>query len=437
MRELKRRTPHIRGPALGPARRLPGDRSGIPVKGYKQTESTREGHLSAMSVELGQHLLSGFNPAILSFLENGDAAEVGVGKEYAVVEARQAAALFGENGADGGADHGVAHAHDLNARDALANIGVDTFEVVQDGLLPVGPIFFEEKLAILRGGAFGESPVKSPDGAVDVGAQALVHGVNVAERGGIEEDGVPGGLGATGIGIAVKRKVGGQPGRINKIAQAWEIFQEVRREKRGGGENDKFGLKLSFAGEDADTAAGLCDLVHHLTSANVLADALKEAPGDPAVAFGPGERAFFLRLAGREIMDSGPGRSGARERAVIVATGVVHVPMQETRIKALLAEPIGKREAVEGMKLRREPEFKRDGKRSALPKIVEKIFKALKLIAVCLFKAHGRLDTFLPAAVEKQALLRRKSEITFFPSAILENTEIFEEFADVFGLRAG
>src|SRR5260370_40746585 len=96
---------HIRGPALGPACHLPGDRSGIPAKGYKQTESARGGHLSAMSEELGQHLLSGFNPAILSFLENGDAAEVGVGKEYAFIEARQAAALFGENVADGEWDH--------------------------------------------------------------------------------------------------------------------------------------------------------------------------------------------------------------------------------------------------------------------------------------------------------------------------------------------
>jgi hypothetical protein len=79
--------------------------------------------------------------------------------------------------------------------------------------------------------------------------------------------------------------------------------------------------------------------------------------------------------------------------------------MQETRIKGLLAEPIGKREAVEALKLRREPELKRDGKRSALPKIIEKIFKALKLIAVCLLEAHGRLDAFLPAAVEEKALL--------------------------------
>src|SRR6266704_4156532 len=149
MRELKLRTPRVRAPALGPARRLPGDRSGIPGKGYKQTESTREGHLSATSVELGQHLLSGFNPAVLSFLKNGDAAEVRVGKEYAVIEARQAAALFGENGADGGADHGVTHAHNVNARDALTNVGVNALEVAEDGLIPVGPFLFEEKLAIL------------------------------------------------------------------------------------------------------------------------------------------------------------------------------------------------------------------------------------------------------------------------------------------------
>src|SRR5712691_7800816 len=102
-----------------------------------------------MSVELGQHVLSGFNPAILSFLENGNAAEVGVGEEYAVVEARQAAALFGENGADGGADHGVPHAHNVDARNALTDVGVNALEIAEDGLFPIGPFLFEEKLAVL------------------------------------------------------------------------------------------------------------------------------------------------------------------------------------------------------------------------------------------------------------------------------------------------
>src|SRR2546422_3267350 len=38
-----------------------------------------------------------------------------------------------------------------------------------------------------------------------------------------------------------------------------------------------------------------------LFRSNICANAFEEAAGNPAIAFGPGERAFFLRLAGREI----------------------------------------------------------------------------------------------------------------------------------------
>jgi len=96
----------------------------------------------------------------------------------------------------------------------------------------------------------------------------------------------------------------------------------------------------------------------------------------------------------------------ARERAVIVAAGVVHVPVQKTGVEALLTEPIGERDAVQILKLRGEPEFKRDGERSALAKFTEEIIEALKLVAVFRCEADGGLDAFLPAAVEKQPLLR-------------------------------
>src|SRR2546428_356169 len=102
-----------------------------------------------MSVELGQHLLSGFNSAILSFLENGNAAEVGVGKEYAVIEARQAVALFGENGADGGGDHGVPHGLNPEGGEARTEAGGKPPRAGGEGPLPVDPFFFEEKLAVL------------------------------------------------------------------------------------------------------------------------------------------------------------------------------------------------------------------------------------------------------------------------------------------------
>lgn len=102
---------------------------------------------------------SGDDAVILGFFKDGDAAEVGVGEVEAGVGGfllgGDVGALGGEDCAGSGADHGVAHAHDVDARDALANVGVDAFEIVEDGFAPVAPVFFEEHEAILRGVAVG------------------------------------------------------------------------------------------------------------------------------------------------------------------------------------------------------------------------------------------------------------------------------------------
>src|SRR6266478_6394085 len=272
--------------------------------------------------------------------EVGDAAQVGVGEEDASIKASEAAAFFRENRADSGANHGVTHAHDVNAGDALANVGVNALEVAENGFLPVSPIFFEQKLAILRGSAFGEGPVERPHGAVDVGAQALVHGVDITQRGGIEKDGVPGGFGAARVRIAIESEVGGKPGGIDEIVKPGKLFEKIRSKERGRGEDDEFGLEFGVAGKDACATASLRDAVDHLSRANVCAETLEEAARDPAIAFGPGERAFFLGLTGRKIMDTGPSGSVACESAVIVAASVVHVPMEKAGVKALLTKPI-------------------------------------------------------------------------------------------------
>jgi len=91
------------------------------------------------------HFLGGFDTVELGFLEDRNATQVGVGEEDAAVEAGQAAAFFRKNRTDRGANHSVAHAHDVDSGYALANVGVHAFEVMENGLLPVGPIFFKEK----------------------------------------------------------------------------------------------------------------------------------------------------------------------------------------------------------------------------------------------------------------------------------------------------
>ena len=86
---------------------------------------------------------------ILGFLENGHAAEIGVGEKDAVVEAFDLAALFGEKRPDNRANHGMPHAHDVDARDALADIAVNALEIMQNCFLPMSPVFFEQELTVL------------------------------------------------------------------------------------------------------------------------------------------------------------------------------------------------------------------------------------------------------------------------------------------------
>src|SRR5260370_40845006 len=104
------------------------------------------GCVRRLTVEFFENFLGGFDAAVLRFFEDGNAAEVGVGEEDSAIEAGQMAPFFGENRTDSWANHGMAHAHDVDAGDALADVGVDGREIVENGRLPGGPSFFEEKL---------------------------------------------------------------------------------------------------------------------------------------------------------------------------------------------------------------------------------------------------------------------------------------------------
>src|SRR4029077_16989903 len=116
----------------------PVTESQLKQKGYRANWGVEEEHLrQKLAVQFFQDPLGGFDAMVLGFLENGNAAEVGICKQYSVVRMRKAAALFGENRTDGRADHGVAHAHDVHARDALANIRVHTLKVIKDGFFPI------------------------------------------------------------------------------------------------------------------------------------------------------------------------------------------------------------------------------------------------------------------------------------------------------------
>src|SRR5580704_1197779 len=67
----------------------------------------------------------------------------------------------------------------------------------------------------------------------------------------------------------------------------------------------------------------------------------------------------------------------------------------------------------------------------------DNFFEALELFAIAGLEADGGLDAFLPAAVEEEALLRGEAEIALVPDSVLQDAEIFEQFADVNGFWAG
>jgi hypothetical protein len=117
----------------------------IPLKSGADTASMTT--LKMFEYRLGrQHAM------ILGLFENRDATEVGVGEKDSasalVYRFGQSATLFRKNGADRWTNHGMAHAHDVNARDALTDVRMDAFELVKDGFFPVRPVFLEEELAI-------------------------------------------------------------------------------------------------------------------------------------------------------------------------------------------------------------------------------------------------------------------------------------------------
>src|SRR5690348_1468539 len=179
-------------------------------------------------------------------------------------------------------------------------------EISENRFFPIVPILFEQMLPVLRRRSLGERPVKRPNRAFDVRTNALVCGINVAERGGVEKNSVPGGLRTSGVGEAFKRKVRRQPRGVYEIPQAREALDKVRGQKSRRSKNDKVRLVFRVACENADAAICRSDAMNHRAGANIPANPLQEAASDPTVSFGPRERALLFRFPRREIMDTGP-----------------------------------------------------------------------------------------------------------------------------------
>ena len=91
------------------------------------------------SPQMAERGVRGLNAAVLGLFEDRVTAQIGVGKEERP-EIRLA--LIEEAGRWAG--HGVAEAHDVDAGDAIANVGVGLREVVENRFFPEVPVLFEE-----------------------------------------------------------------------------------------------------------------------------------------------------------------------------------------------------------------------------------------------------------------------------------------------------
>ena len=142
-------------------------------------------------------------------------------------------------------------------------------QIGENSGFPVIPIFLEQQAPIVSGRAVRERPIECPDAAVDVSAERLVRGDNVAQGRGIVDDVVPSGFDAGLRREPVERQIGGQPWRIGEAAKGRQAVTQIRREKTWRGENHEVRDVVGFAGRHAQFAALARDAMHHGAGAHV------------------------------------------------------------------------------------------------------------------------------------------------------------------------
>ena len=78
-----------------------------------------------------------------------------------------------------------------------------------------------------------------------------------------------------------------------------------------------------------------------------------------------------------------------------------------------------------------------NGEAAGCAEFVDEIFHAAELVAILVAQADGGLNSLLPAAVQKQPLLRRETQRPLIPHAIFQHAQFFEQFANVRCLGSG
>jgi hypothetical protein len=74
---------------------------------------------------------------------------------------------------------------------------------------------------------------------------------------------------------------------------------------------------------------------------------------------------------------------------------------------------------------------------AARAKLCERIFQPLKLFAILACESDGRLDAFLPFAVQKQPFLRAEAQESLVPNSVVQHSQLLEQLADVTAFGPG
>src|SRR5258708_7480332 len=126
---------------------------------YENEYSLRRGWNSSVS----QLHVTALCPAILSFLEDREAAKVGVREIDVALRHEPSLSLSRKHETRGRADHRMSQTHDVHACNTLPDFRMRARKIVEDGLFPIIPVFRQQQRSRLLRRIFGQRPIKRPD----------------------------------------------------------------------------------------------------------------------------------------------------------------------------------------------------------------------------------------------------------------------------------
>ena len=200
--------------------------------------------------------------------------------------------------------------------------------------------------------------------------------------------------------------------------------------------------------------ARIKDAQHAVADVQALAQGRRQALGEPAIAFGPGEGAGFAfgplarfpggmeTMAAGEVVDAGPGRHAGQPGTVVVAAAVVEVPAQVRVIEALGAQPGVGGEGVQcGMVGGERSQGRRDAEAAGPLQRRHARGEAVVLRQRGLaHTVHGQ-QAILPGALKEQALLRAVHQVALViapaPGHALAQAQLFQQILHLAGVVAG